>query len=331
VRLSVPTLLLSCVVVCTALLAFEGAGAALALGLLGVAVYIRTVRFMSRTAISVWGVFAGLFFAGCAIALGVQLSSVRYLTPGVTCMNNLNASAIGLEGYRQKNGTFPPASTADADGKPMHSWRTLILPYVENQGLYEQYNQKEPWDGPNNSKLPPPGTMYVCPRHPDSPMMTSYFAVVGPNTVWEEKTRGKQSARAERAIMLVEMANSGIRWTEPRDLAVEEAVRAIQAGPHWRDRGYFCYDQPGVTFVALGNGWVKALPARTPRETLEALLTINGKEDPPDIDKVIESLGPKPPPKLRWDRIALVSLLAVSYALLLLRPIRHRLAQEPLN
>ena len=31
---------------------------------------------------------------------------------------------------------FPPAFIPDKNGKPMHSWRVLILPYLEGQGLY---------------------------------------------------------------------------------------------------------------------------------------------------------------------------------------------------
>ena len=42
---------------------------------------------------------------------------------------------------------------ADATGRPMHSWRVLILPFLEQQSLYEQYDFREPWDGPNNIQL----------------------------------------------------------------------------------------------------------------------------------------------------------------------------------
>ena len=34
-----------------------------------------------------------------------------------------------------------------------YSWRVAILPYLEHNPLYRQYNFDEPWDGPNNRKL----------------------------------------------------------------------------------------------------------------------------------------------------------------------------------
>ena len=50
-------------------------------------------------------------------------------------------------------GVLPPAYVADASGRPMHSWRVLILPFLDQQSLYNQYDFREPWDGPHNIKL----------------------------------------------------------------------------------------------------------------------------------------------------------------------------------
>jgi len=36
---------------------------------------------------------------------------------------------------------------------PCTVWRVLILPFLECDPLYKQYNFNEPWDGPNNKKL----------------------------------------------------------------------------------------------------------------------------------------------------------------------------------
>ena len=43
----------------------------------------------------------------------------------------------------------------DESGKPMHSWRVLILPFLDAEPLYKQYDFSEPWDGPKNSLLLP--------------------------------------------------------------------------------------------------------------------------------------------------------------------------------
>ena len=60
---------------------------------------------------------------------------------------------LGLHNYHQTFTNFPPAVIFGPDGKPWHSWRVLILPYLEQTALYNQYDFNEPWNGPKNSKL----------------------------------------------------------------------------------------------------------------------------------------------------------------------------------
>ena len=47
---------------------------------------------------------------------------------------------------------LPPAYTVDADGRPLHSWRTLILPYLEQEPLYQTIDLSKPWNDPANAK-----------------------------------------------------------------------------------------------------------------------------------------------------------------------------------
>ena len=46
---------------------------------------------------------------------------------------------------------FPPAVIFGPDGKPWHSWRVLILPYLEENELYNAYDFSQPWDSPRNN------------------------------------------------------------------------------------------------------------------------------------------------------------------------------------
>jgi hypothetical protein len=69
------------------------------------------------------------------------------------CSSNLKQIALALHNYHDTFGAFPPAYVADESGKPMHSWRVLILPFLESSPLYDKYRFDEPWDGPNNRQL----------------------------------------------------------------------------------------------------------------------------------------------------------------------------------
>ena len=81
------------------------------------------------------------------------------------CANNMKRIALALRNYHTAYGCFPPAYVADKNGRPMHSWRVLILPFLKEDPLYKQYKFSEPWDGPNNKKLIAVRVMfYTCPE-----------------------------------------------------------------------------------------------------------------------------------------------------------------------
>ena len=46
-------------------------------------------------------------------------------------LNNLKQIGIAMHNYHDLNGKMPPAAVCDKTGKPLLSWRVLILPYVE--------------------------------------------------------------------------------------------------------------------------------------------------------------------------------------------------------
>ena len=90
----------------------------------------------------------------------------------------LDAIAMGMMKYYKQYGHFPPATVYGTSGIP-HSWRVALLPYLEEQDLYEQYNLNEPWDSPNNRRLlmQSPEYFRAPDEKPDSPN-SSYFVRV---------------------------------------------------------------------------------------------------------------------------------------------------------
>jgi hypothetical protein len=46
-------------------------------------------------------------------------------------MNNMKQIGLAILNYEEANGKLPPAYTVDKNGKPLLSWRVLILPYLE--------------------------------------------------------------------------------------------------------------------------------------------------------------------------------------------------------
>ena len=65
----------------------------------------------------------------------------------------LMALGLGFHHYHDEHGAFPPARLLAKDGKPLLSWRVLLLPYLKEEKLFREFKLTEPWDGPHNSKL----------------------------------------------------------------------------------------------------------------------------------------------------------------------------------
>jgi hypothetical protein len=176
-----------------------------------------------------------------SLVLYPAIQNAREAARRSNCKGELKQIGLALLNYRETYECFPPAYIADANGKPMHSWRVLILPYIDQAALYSEYRFDEPWDGPNNRKLSTrivvwgDYSFYHCPSdrpasgEPDA-TMTSYVAVVGPETVWKGDVCVNVDEIAdgpESTLMVVEVANSGINWMEPRDLYVLQMASTI--------------------------------------------------------------------------------------------------------
>ena len=67
--------------------------------------------------------------------------------------NHLKSIGIGLHNYADINGSLPSGGTFDADGRPLHSAMTMILPFVEQQALFETIDLQQPWNADRNRKV----------------------------------------------------------------------------------------------------------------------------------------------------------------------------------
>jgi hypothetical protein len=233
--------------------------------------------------------------------------------------------------YENVNGSFPPAYIADKNGKPMHSWRVLILPYIGQASLYKAYNFAEPWDGPTNKKLlSSRSPIFACPADPTAnapgATQTSYLAVVGCNAAWPADTSKKRGldglqGASSSTVLIVEVANSGIQWTEPKDLsldALEAAVgksRAVIVSSNHRSLDDFFFAQEGCdASAAMADGHIERLPtASLSPERLRDILRIGGFW--PYGTNSAEALGASR--RLNWPNIASLAVWLLSVGTLL--------------
>ncbi len=183
---------------------------------------------------------------------------------------------MAVANYHETYGCFPPAYVIDRDGKPMHSWRVLILPFLEQQELFRAYNFDEPWNGPNNRKLANRvGNIYLrSGLESDQIQTTSFVAVVGPQTVWPgSKTKSRQylGDGTHETLMAVEVPDGQFFWMEPRDLEFDSMSFKIN---DCSGRGLG--SRLGAARVVSADGTVRTLPDDFEGTKLKAMLTANG-------------------------------------------------------
>lgn len=219
---------------------------------------------------------------GCGVWLAGKVYEAREAARNSQCRGNYGQLCLALHNYHETYKCLPPAYIADANGKPMHSWRVLLLPFLGGHEIYKQYDFREPWDGPNNRKLGDKMNHHTwqCPSGSNfgENSMTNYVAVVGPQTAFpggRSITFDDFRDGLENTILLVEITNSNIHWMEPRDLNFDEMSFTINdpqrpsiSAPH--------PNGPAVVFADWISGY--RLDRSLRPETVKALVTIAGGE-----------------------------------------------------
>lgn len=176
------------------------------------------------------------------------------------CRNNLRNVTLGLIGYKNAHGDWPPPRTFDAQGRPLHSWRTLILPYIDQQELFQSIDLSKPWDDPVNAKAA--GTTIpnlICPNSLKAGPHTNYLAVLRKDGSWILDSSGRPT------ILLMDVDDSrAVPWMSTFD-ATEDTV-ASAFGPNRANN----HDE-GVHF-GLSDARIVGIAQGDPETQLPSLL-----------------------------------------------------------
>jgi prepilin-type processing-associated H-X9-DG protein len=250
---------------------------AIILGALALADMRRHVWLIGQ-GMAITGIVTGSLSLVCAplsIALLLPaVQSAREAARRTQCRNNMKQIALALQGYHATHGSFPPPATYDAQGRPLLSWRVLILPFLAEQGLFQQFRLDESWDSPNNlplaSQMP---EVFRCPSEPASAAnTTSYVAITGAGTVFPPgrsvSLRDITDGTAN-TVMVGELAGSSIVWTQPQDVV----FAAEFVGP-----GDFSSYHPGGWNTAFADGNVRFMSNNIDTPACRAMMTIQGGE-----------------------------------------------------
>jgi Protein of unknown function (DUF1559) len=225
-----------------------------------------------------------ILVTGCLLGFVILAERAMECPPPwrAMCMNNLKQIGMALHNYQTAYNAFPPAFIADETGRPMHSWRVLLLPYLEEEALYNDYDFSEPWDGPHNSRLlAKMPRLFSCPTRDSAatrrPSVTSYVLVSGPGTMFPgaESTRYEQvTDGSDNTLAAVEISNVQIPWTKPEDLDVRTMSLLINDP---KRQSISSQHLKGANAV-FADASCRFLPESTTADRLRSLFTIAGGE-----------------------------------------------------
>ena len=68
-------------------------------------------------------------------------------------MNDIRMLVIAMSTHEADKSYMPAAYSTNKEGEPLLSWRVHILPYLEQEALYNQFKLDEPWDSEHNREL----------------------------------------------------------------------------------------------------------------------------------------------------------------------------------
>ncbi|MFT3883234.1 MAG: sigma-70 family RNA polymerase sigma factor [Gemmatales bacterium] len=205
-----------------------------------------------------------------------------------TTQGNMRQLALAFHLYADKHGKFPRDFT-DADGKPLLSWRVALLPFLEQNNLYNQFHLNEPWDSEHNKKLTAAmPKIFALDDANQRSATTPFQGFSGKGTIFEPNVDLHFKDVVDgtsNTIMFVE-ASSAVPWSKPEDITFNANKTLPQLGGHF-----------GKEFqaVMLDGSW-RTVPQNIKDATLKALITRAGGEIPAlDEAKPGPGIGGPPP------------------------------------
>jgi hypothetical protein len=229
-------------------------------------------------------VFAVCLF-GFGFFSGNECVAAREAARRMQCTNHVIQIVLAFHSYADEhNGGLPPLYTVDADGKPLHSWRVLILPYMEQKELYDKIRLNEPWDSEynqqfHNTKI----DYYHCPSCPHkgkgkcnySAIAGEEFAVFVPAKKAGEMTAGKglKIPDGRSNTWAIVEVKKPFCWMDPTaDITLAELTKGVSADSRLGSH------HTNVFVVGVCDGSVRGIPHTVDTPTLEAWATTDDSQ-----------------------------------------------------
>jgi len=172
------------------------------------------------------------------------LNSPAIVARRTKSLERLKQVGLAMINYHDAHRSFPPSAIRDGDGKPLLSWRVALLPFLDQQALYDQFHLDEPWDSEHNkpllSKMP---ELFAgpLPYSTDSGLTHSaLYVVAAAGTCFPPAgavSLPDVTDEIGRTILLVE-AKRDAPWTKPEEIELDEEGIPLDRIGGWHPGGF---------------------------------------------------------------------------------------------
>jgi hypothetical protein len=191
-------------------------------------------------------------------------------------LDNMETIVKALNSYCDRYGQYPPPTILDNSGRPLYSWRVLVLPFMGYEELYREFELSQAWDSPSNMnlvrKMP---AEFASPNSVDaiSSFETNYVLITGSGTLFPPSGPLSNSNIDKDTILIVETRNN-TTWSKPGDIDIGRGLR-VGNTPSSDIGGLH---QGSFTAVTTDVALMR-IPSDVPQVVLDALITPNGGEN----------------------------------------------------
>jgi hypothetical protein len=197
--------------------------------------------------------------------------------------NNLKQIALAAYNFAETHGNhLPPGYTADASGRPLHGWPALLLPYIEQEHVFNRLQIDKPWhDSANRSVIAEPIRIYCNPyfslEHSKNNSGNALIEYAANIHAFPAKSGLRMPADftdgTANTILFGEISAGFRPWGQPTNL--RDPALGLKKSPRT-----FGGPWSSGTIVALADGSVRSISNDTSKSILKALATPAAGDDP---------------------------------------------------